>query len=50
MKIENGFNDLTNSDYCEEDGSLQMYWFDAFEKNGKVFIFGKVSSFIVHSW
>jgi DNA polymerase alpha subunit A len=26
----------------EEDGSLNMYWIDAFEKNGSVFLFGKV--------
>jgi hypothetical protein len=27
----------------ESDGSLRMYWFDAYEKNGMVYIFGKVS-------
>ncbi|RKP25111.1 DNA polymerase family B-domain-containing protein [Syncephalis pseudoplumigaleata] len=26
----------------EADGSLRMYWLDAYEKNGKVYVFGKV--------
>jgi DNA polymerase alpha subunit A len=26
----------------EDDGSIYMYWIDAFEKNGNVFLFGKV--------
>ena len=34
--------DVGNSDVLEADGSLKMFWFDAFEKNGKVFLFGKV--------
>ncbi|KAI8620567.1 DNA polymerase family B-domain-containing protein [Chytriomyces sp. MP71] len=28
-------------DYFEEDGSLLCYWFDAFEKDGVVYVFGK---------
>jgi hypothetical protein len=29
-------------DFLEENGSLRMFWFDAFEKDGKVYVFGKV--------
>ncbi|KND02063.1 DNA polymerase (pol2) [Spizellomyces punctatus DAOM BR117] len=30
------------ADVLEEDGSLRMYWLDAFEKDGVVYLFGKV--------
>lgn len=36
------FNVNNGSDMLEEDGSLQLFWFDALEKNGKVYLFGKV--------
>ena len=35
----------SKSDVLEEDGSLYMFWFDAFEKNGGIYLFGKVSLF-----
>ena len=30
----------------EDDGSLKMYWIDAFERNGVVYLFGKVKKLI----
>ena len=32
----------SKSDVLEEDGSLYLFWFDAFEKNGIIYLFGKV--------
>ena len=33
----------SKSDVLEEDGSLYMFWFDAFEKSSSIFLFGKVN-------
>ncbi|KAI9346208.1 hypothetical protein BDR26DRAFT_956003, partial [Obelidium mucronatum] len=33
---------VSGQDYFEEDGSLLAYWFDAFEKDGIVYLFAKV--------
>lgn len=35
------------AEVLEQDGSLRFYWFDAFEKDGIVYLFGKVCS---HLW
>ncbi|KAJ3221314.1 DNA-directed DNA polymerase alpha catalytic subunit pol1 [Clydaea vesicula] len=32
----------SNSDCLEESGSLRLFWIDAYEKNGIVYLFGKV--------
>ena len=33
---------IVNQDILESDGSLNLFWIDAFEKKGRVFLFGKV--------
>ncbi|KAJ3293855.1 DNA-directed DNA polymerase alpha catalytic subunit pol1, partial [Borealophlyctis nickersoniae] len=35
-------NKVTNNDILEADKSLRMFWFDAYEKSGLVYVFGKV--------
>jgi DNA polymerase alpha subunit A len=30
------------TELLEADGSLNMFWIDAFEKNGTIYLFGKV--------
>lgn len=43
MSQQDTFNLSNGSDLLEADGSLQLFWFDALEKNGKVYLFGKVT-------
>jgi hypothetical protein len=35
----------SKSDVLEDDGSMYMFWFDAFEKSGGIYLFGKVFLF-----
>jgi hypothetical protein len=44
------FNLSNGSDLLEPDGSLQLFWFDALEKNGKVYLFGKVHTFFMNNF
>lgn len=37
-------NDVAQKDFLESDGSLNLFWIDAFEKKGRVFLFGKVET------
>jgi hypothetical protein len=35
-------NNLAQQEFLESDGSMHLFWIDAFEKKGRVFLFGKV--------
>ena len=37
-----GYRSISPEDVLESDGSLRMFWFDALENNGVVYLFGKV--------
>ena len=39
---QSDINVIPNDDILEENGTLRMFWIDAFEKSGKVYVFGKV--------
>lgn len=42
-------SNVAQQDFLESDGSMHLFWIDAFEKKGRVFLFGKVASCIYPS-
>ncbi|KAJ3314637.1 DNA polymerase alpha catalytic subunit [Blyttiomyces sp. JEL0837] len=35
-------SNFDEADFLQEDGSLRVYWFDCFDHNGTIYLFGKV--------